>query len=111
MDTTKGKLSVGNRVVFCPAFSRTGIVTEADVKWRGRLGEYHKIKGENGWDGDTLPGYCVIRIPSEEEVIVSKAELEELREDSRFLSRLEAAGVDKWDGYYFACAKEASDFE
>lgn len=36
---------------------------------------------------------------SEETVTISKAEYEELLNDSLFLGCLKSAGVDNWDGY------------
>lgn len=38
----------------------------------------------------------------EEMVVISKEEYDSLRYDSAWLSCLEAAGVDNWDGYDFA---------
>lgn len=35
----------------------------------------------------------------EEMVIISRKEYDSLKEDSRLLARLEAAGVDNWEGY------------
>lgn len=35
-------------------------------------------------------------------VMIPRWELEELRETERFMTALEAAGVDNWDGYDFA---------
>lgn len=43
-----------------------------------------------------------ITVPSGEMrnfVLISRAEYERLMQASRFLSRLEAAGVDNWEGY------------
>jgi hypothetical protein len=37
--------------------------------------------------------------PEEPTVTISQSEYDELLEDSGFLSALEAAGVDNWDGY------------
>lgn len=37
-------------------------------------------------------------------VILSKSEFDELVEDSNFLSDLREAGVDNWEGYSEACA-------
>jgi len=42
------------------------------------------------------------RVVVEETVTISKAEYERLLEDSEFLSCLEAAGVDNWEGYSYA---------
>ena len=39
---------------------------------------------------------------SEETVTISKKEYESLKEDSRWLSCLEDAGVDNWDGIDYA---------
>ncbi|MEC3420531.1 hypothetical protein P4159_05990 [Bacillus thuringiensis] len=39
----------------------------------------------------------------EDYVVVSKSYLEEVEEDSNKLSCLEAAGVDNWSGYDYAC--------
>ena len=39
---------------------------------------------------------------NEDQVCISAAELAELREDSKFLDCLRAAGVDNWDGYDYA---------
>lgn len=110
MDTTKGKLSVGNRVAFRRSGIHTGIVTETGViRSRRSGGEYHKIKGDNGWKGATVQEHCAIRIPAEDEVIVSKKELLRLKMRDSFLSRLEAAGVDNWDGYSYAVSGEGDD--
>lgn len=38
----------------------------------------------------------------DETVTISKKEYDSLREDSRFLTALESAGVDNWSGYDFA---------
>ncbi|MGG1339073.1 hypothetical protein ABE244_00500 [Bacillus toyonensis] len=38
----------------------------------------------------------------EKTVTISRAEYLELLEDSEFLSCLQAAGVDNWDGYGYA---------
>jgi len=35
-------------------------------------------------------------------VTIPKKEYEELLKDSQFLMRLEAAGVDNWEGYHYA---------
>lgn len=37
-----------------------------------------------------------------ETVTITMSEYEELLEDSRFLSALEAAGIDNWEGYDYA---------
>jgi hypothetical protein len=39
---------------------------------------------------------------TEETVTISKKEYESLLEDSQWLSCLDAAGVDNWDGYDYA---------
>lgn len=39
---------------------------------------------------------------NEEMVTITKTEYEKLIENSKWLSCLEAAGVDNWDGYDFA---------
>ncbi|WP_170954446.1 hypothetical protein [Bacillus thuringiensis] len=39
---------------------------------------------------------------AEKTVTISRAEYLELLEDSEFLSCLQAAGVDNWDGYGYA---------
>ncbi len=39
----------------------------------------------------------------EETVTIPKAEHQTLLQDSQFLRALEAAGVDNWDGYEYAC--------
>lgn len=36
---------------------------------------------------------------NEETVTISRAMYEMLKEDSEFLAKLEAAGVDNWEGY------------
>ncbi|MDT8900636.1 hypothetical protein [Anaeroselena agilis] len=41
---------------------------------------------------------------TKEVVIVPKAEYDRLQERDKFLSCLEAAGVDNWEGYEDACA-------
>lgn len=46
------------------------------------------------------------RVASEDEVIVLKKEISRLRMRDSFLSRLEAAGVDNWDGYDYAVSGE-----
>ena len=38
----------------------------------------------------------------EKMVTITEAEYDKLSEDSRFLCALENAGVDNWDGYYYA---------
>jgi hypothetical protein len=39
---------------------------------------------------------------SEETVTIAKSEYEGLRRAADFLDCLDAAGVDNWDGYYYA---------
>lgn len=41
-------------------------------------------------------------MPDDEKVTITKAEYDSLKEDANWLSCLEAAGVDNWDGYSFA---------
>jgi hypothetical protein len=43
-----------------------------------------------------------IKNDSLETVTISKKEYESLLEDSEFLSALQGAGVDNWDGYDYA---------
>lgn len=45
----------------------------------------------------------------EETITILVSHYKSLKEDSEFLSRLEAAGVDNWDGYYYACQNEDED--
>ena len=40
---------------------------------------------------------------NDEQIIISKEEYEQLKEDSEWLQCLEAAGVDNWQGYDYAC--------
>ena len=40
--------------------------------------------------------------PNEETITIPKKEYDELMHDSLFLSCLDAAGVDNWDGYDYA---------
>ena len=47
----------------------------------------------------------------EDVVLVSKSELESLREDARKLAALEAAGVDNWSDYDYAMASLYDDEE
>jgi hypothetical protein len=47
--------------------------------------------------------------PGEEMVTVPLSTLEFLKEDSRFLSNLQAAGVDNWEGYEYAFSDEGVD--
>lgn len=47
----------------------------------------------------------------EEMVTITKKEYDELSEDSLFLSFLEAAGVDNWDGYGIAIQLKNEDIE
>ncbi len=37
------------------------------------------------------------------EVTIQQEEYDSLLEDSEFLQALQAAGVDNWEGYEFAC--------
>lgn len=46
---------------------------------------------------------------SEEMVTITKAKYDQLLEDSEFLAALEAAGVDNWEGYEFACQGDKDD--
>ena len=39
----------------------------------------------------------------EDEVVLSKEKYDSLVEDSLFLEALQAAGVDNWEGYSYAC--------
>ena len=45
-----------------------------------------------------------------EYVAIPKKEYEQLLRDSNFLSRLEAAGVDNWDGYTHAFEDDEDDY-
>ena len=42
------------------------------------------------------------RISDGDQITISKEEYEKLKERDRFLERLEAAGVDNWEGYGYA---------
>lgn len=48
---------------------------------------------------------------NEETVTITKKEYDRLVEDSKWLSYLEAAGVDNWEGYGFACEARDEDTE
>ena len=54
-----------------------------------------------GWPDGPHPhaSYCWLVSPPRDEVDVLRARVAELEKDSRFLSALEAAGVDSWEGY------------
>ena len=47
----------------------------------------------------------------EEMVSITKSLYDQLVRDSEFLGALEAAGVDNWDGYSYACAQTEGDDE
>lgn len=42
-------------------------------------------------------------------VQITKKELENLRADAALLQRLDAAGVDNWEGYHYAYSDELFD--
>ena len=42
----------------------------------------------------------------EELITITKQEYDRLIDDSNFLNRLRAAGVDNWEGFGFACEDE-----
>lgn len=48
---------------------------------------------------------------SETKVTITRAEYDELLDSEYFLSCLEAAGVDNWQGYEFACDMYKEDDE
>lgn len=48
-------------------------------------------------------------MPTEETVTIPLSEYEDLKRSSLFLSRLEAAGVDNWEGYDLAFEDEDED--
>lgn len=47
----------------------------------------------------------------EETITVRKSQYEYLRKRDEFLSNLEDAGVDNWDGYHYGFGKDAGEKE
>lgn len=46
------------------------------------------------------------QLEPEDKILVDREEYDKLLEDSEFLDRLYAAGVDNWEGYENACSSE-----
>lgn len=46
---------------------------------------------------------------SDDEVIITKSEYDQLVTDSEFLQNLRNAGVDNWDGYHYGWTGENDD--
>ena len=98
--TRKEHLKVGQFAAFRQTGVNTGEVIGTSVNRDGW--NMIKLKGTKGSRGATISEHHAVRIPGPDEVIVSRAELKQLEDNSDMLNRLEAAGVDNWEGYDLA---------
>ncbi|NRQ71973.1 hypothetical protein HQK17_28040 [Bacillus cereus] len=82
---------------------------------RGQLAEDKTFAGSIFHTGRQRDEYTFVDVDISEMkgvkdyVVISQSELEDLREDAHKLSCLEAAGVDNWSGYDYACELMGED--